>query len=106
MKSLRIKDQTCLTLDFRSYGCFAFVRILEPKRRELASIAYERIFIGYALNNEAYRFFDLVNQVFIESNDVDFLNNLLEHQMNVKTTFLNGELEEGIYMEQQLCCPR
>ncbi|TYJ96798.1 putative ubiquitin carrier protein [Cucumis melo var. makuwa] len=28
------------------------------------------------------------------------LNNLLIHQMNVKTAFLNGDLEEEIYMEQ------
>ncbi|KAL0561264.1 hypothetical protein IC582_001686 [Cucumis melo] len=28
------------------------------------------------------------------------LNNLLIHQMDVKTTFLNGDLEEEIYMEQ------
>jgi hypothetical protein len=27
---------------------------------------------------------------------------LLVHQMNVKTTFLNGELDEQIYMEQQV----
>ena len=28
------------------------------------------------------------------------LQNLEVHQMNVKTTFLNGDLEEEIYMEQ------
>lgn len=28
------------------------------------------------------------------------LHNLKIHQMDVKTTFLNGELEEEIYMEQ------
>ena len=28
------------------------------------------------------------------------IHNLVIHQMDVKTTFLNGDLEEGIYMEQ------
>ena len=31
------------------------------------------------------------------------LYNLEMHQMNVKTTFLNGDLNEKIYMEQLEC---
>ena len=30
------------------------------------------VFIGYAKNSKAYRFYDLENKVIIESNDVDF----------------------------------
>ena len=30
--------------------------------------------------------------------------NLVIHQMDVKTTFLNGDLEKGIYMEQTKGC--
>ena len=31
---------------------------------------------------------------------IDALRNLEVHQMDVKTTFLNGDLDEEIYMEQ------
>ena len=30
------------------------------------------VFIGYAKNSKAYRFYDLENKVIIESNDIDF----------------------------------
>ena len=33
-----------------------------------------------------------------------FIHNLVIHQMDVKTTFLNGNLEEKIYMEQPEGC--
>ncbi|KAM7494813.1 hypothetical protein LguiB_029422 [Lonicera macranthoides] len=56
----------------RVWGCLSFVRIPDPKRSKLASRAYECVFIGYAINSKAYRFYDLKNHVIIESNDVDF----------------------------------
>lgn len=49
-----------------------YVIIPYLKRVELASRAYECLFIGYALNNKTYRFYDLNVKVVIESNDVDF----------------------------------
>ena len=52
--------------------CLAYVRIPDPKRVKLASRAYECVFIGYAVNSKAYRFYDLNAKVTIESNDVDF----------------------------------
>ena len=44
---------------FRTWGCLAYVRIPDPKRIKLASRAYECVFIGYAINSKAYRFYDL-----------------------------------------------
>ena len=44
----------------------------EPKRVKLTSRAYECVFIGYVINNEAYRFYDLNVKVIIKSNDADF----------------------------------
>lgn len=43
-----------------------------PKKRKLVSEAYECVFIEYAVNSKAYRFYDLVNEVLIESNNTDF----------------------------------
>jgi len=56
----------------RTWGCLAYVRIPNPRRVKLANRAYECVFIGYALNNKAYRFYDLKAKVIIESNDADF----------------------------------
>ena len=59
----------------RTWGCLAYVRIPDPKRVKLASRAYECVFIGYAINSKAYRFYDLNAKVIIESNDADFYEN-------------------------------
>lgn len=60
---------------FRTWGCLAYVRKPDPKRVKLTSRAYECVFIGYALNSKAYRFYDLKSKTIIESNDVDFYEN-------------------------------
>ena len=57
---------------FRTWGCLAYVRIPDPKRIKLASRAYECVFIGYAVNSKAYRFYDLDARTILESNDADF----------------------------------
>jgi len=56
----------------RTWGCLSYVRIPNPKRIKLVSRAYECVFIGYALNSNAYRFYDLKAKVIIESNDTNF----------------------------------
>ncbi|CAJ2638269.1 unnamed protein product [Trifolium pratense] len=56
----------------RTWGCLAYVRKPDPKRVKLASRAYECVFIGYAANSKAYRFFDLNAKVIIESVDANF----------------------------------
>ena len=55
-----------------TWGCLVYVRISDPKRRKLTSRAYECAFIGYAKNSKVYRFYDLENEVIIESNDLIF----------------------------------
>ena len=57
---------------FRTWGCLAYVRKLDLKRSKLASRAYECVFIGYVINCKVYRFYNLKDQVIIESNNVDF----------------------------------
>lgn len=49
---------------------------MDPKRVELSSRAYECIFIGYAINSETYRFYDLNVKVIIELKDADFYVNI------------------------------
>ena len=56
----------------RTQGSLAYVRILDPKRRNLSCRAYECVIIGYFESSKAYRFYDLDNKVIIESNDEDF----------------------------------
>jgi len=48
---------------------------LDPKKVEPTSRAYECVCIGYAINSETYRFYDLKAKVSIELNDVDFYVN-------------------------------
>ena len=43
-----LKDKKPNMSYFRTLGCLSYVRIHDPKRSKLASIAYESVFIGYA----------------------------------------------------------
>ena len=61
-----LKNKTSNLSYHRTWGCLAYVRIPGPKRRKLASRVYEWVFIGYAENSKAYRFYDLENKVNIE----------------------------------------
>ena len=57
---------------FRVWGYLACVRIPYLKRSKLASRAYECVFIGYAIHSKAYTFYDIKNNVIVESLDADF----------------------------------
>ncbi|KAM1925822.1 hypothetical protein ACFX13_033067 [Malus domestica] len=69
------KNKKPNVLYFRTWGCLAYVRKPDTKRSKLASRAFECVFIGYACNSKAYRFYDLKNHVIIESLDADFYEN-------------------------------
>ena len=42
------KNKTSNLFYLRNWGCLAYIRISDPKKRKLASKAYECVFIGYA----------------------------------------------------------
>nr|GEU88838.1 zinc finger, CCHC-type [Tanacetum cinerariifolium] len=65
-------DPTCHSCKFG-----VVVRLHDPKRKTLGEKGIDCIFVGYAEHSKA-----------------------LIHQMDVKTTFLNGDLDEEVYMKQ------
>nr|GEV21404.1 zinc finger, CCHC-type [Tanacetum cinerariifolium] len=95
------------------------VRLPDPKLKTLGERGIECILVGYAEHSKAFRFYVIepndsvaINSI-IESRDSIFdehrlliamasIHNLIIHQMNVKTAFLNEELEEKVYMNQSL----
>ena len=56
----------------RVWGCLAYVRLIDPKILKLGIRAITCVFLGYAINSAAYRFFDLKNKISFESGDAIF----------------------------------
>ena len=83
---------------FRVWGCLAYVRIPDPKRSKLASRAYECVFIGYAIHSKAYRFYDIKNNLIVESLDADFF----EDKFPFKSKNSGGSSENKIVNELNL----
>lgn len=92
----------------RTWGCLTYVRISDPKWVKLASKAYECVFIGYAVNNQAYTCYDLNSKVIIESNVVEFYEDKFSfksrnsggtesnHIPVIRSTESNNEVEEEL----------
>jgi len=62
---------------FWTWDCLNYIWILDPKKVELTSRAYECVFIGYGINSETYRFYDLNAKVIIELKRCWFLSKYL-----------------------------
>nr|GEW57327.1 zinc finger, CCHC-type [Tanacetum cinerariifolium] len=103
------------------------VRILDPKLKTLGERGTECIFVGYAEHSKAFRFYVIepndsvaINSI-IESKDAIFDEHMFSSVprpsqrsmvkgtedsggsvMDVKTSFLNGDLEKEVYMNQPL----
>nr|GFA37104.1 zinc finger, CCHC-type [Tanacetum cinerariifolium] len=96
----------------RVWGCRAVVRLHDPKRKTLVEKGIDCIFVGYAEHSKAYSIEEdprTYNEA-MQSRDSAFwkeaindeiaIHNLVIHQMDVKTSFLNGHLDEEVYMKQ------
>ena len=59
----------------RVWGCLAFVRLMDPKITKLGKKVTTCAFLGYASNSTAYRFFNLEDNIVIESGDAIFHEN-------------------------------
>ncbi|GJX29714.1 zinc finger, CCHC-type containing protein [Tanacetum coccineum] len=80
----------------RVWGCRAVVRLLDPKLKTLGKRGIECIFVGYAENSKAFRFYviepnDLVSiNSIIESRDAIFDENRLSSVHRPSLRILNG----------------
>jgi len=68
---------------FWTWDCLDYIWILDPKRVELTSRAYECVFFRYAINNETYKFYDLNVKVIIDLKDVNFYVNIYPFNLRI-----------------------
>ena len=77
----------------RVWGCLAYVRVTNPKMLKLGIRATTCVFLGYAINSTAYRFFDLENKIIFESGDAIF------HEEKFPFKLKNSRGEENILLQ-------
>ena len=59
----------------KSLGCLAFVRLMDPKITKLGKKVTTCAFLYYASNSTTYRFFNVEDNIVIESGDAIFYEN-------------------------------
>ena len=77
----------------RVWGYLAYVRLTGPKMPKLSIRATTYVFLGYAINSAAYRFFDLENKIIFESSDAIF------HEEKFPFKLKNRGGEENILLQ-------
>nr|GEV79834.1 RNA-directed DNA polymerase, eukaryota, reverse transcriptase zinc-binding domain protein [Tanacetum cinerariifolium] len=81
----------------RVWGCRTVVRLPDPKLKTFDESGIECIFVGYDEHSMAFSTIRLL--IALTS-----IHNLIIHQMDAKTAFLNGELDTEIYnLRDSLC---
>uniref|UniRef100_A0A2N9IVS8 Uncharacterized protein n=1 Tax=Fagus sylvatica TaxID=28930 RepID=A0A2N9IVS8_FAGSY len=91
------------------WGCIAYFRVSDPKRTKLGPRAIKSVFVRLVAKGfrqrEGIDYFDTyapVARITSIRMLIAFASiyKLVVHQMDVKTAFLNGDLDEEVYMDQ------
>ena len=69
---------------FRVFGCKAYARIPDEKRKKLDPKSQKCIFVGYPAGVKGYKLYDPVKQKMIVRRDVVFIENVFDHAIKEK----------------------
>ncbi|KAL0438756.1 UNVERIFIED_CONTAM: Retrovirus-related Pol polyprotein from transposon RE2 [Sesamum latifolium] len=66
----------------RMFGCLGFATNLDPQRSKFHKRAHKCVFLGYAINQKAYKLYDLDEHITFTSRDVVFHEDIFPYAMS------------------------
>ena len=89
----------------RTFGCPAYVHIIDSKRKKLDAKSWPGIFVGYSLEKKGWRIWDKHRGKIIDSRDVVFYENFIMrknkivHDTNENQPMKESEKESEVHLE-------
>ena len=65
-------------------GCITYFRVPDPKRTKFGPRAIKSVFVGYAVNSNAYKLLDLSFNTIVESRNVKFIENKFRNDSQIE----------------------